>query len=89
MALTSPCPLSSFQGYVLADNEIENLMRRVDFDHNGTVDLSEFITTLMDWDQVQSEQGWQVRGDAGCPGRGKEMRCGWGQAWALRERARW
>ncbi|GIL82813.1 hypothetical protein Vretimale_8185 [Volvox reticuliferus] len=48
------------QGYVLADNEIENLMRRVDFDHNGTVDLSEFITTLMDWDQVQAEQGWQV-----------------------------
>ncbi|KAG2490878.1 hypothetical protein HYH03_010796 [Edaphochlamys debaryana] len=48
------------QGYQLADNEIENLMRRVDFDHNGTVDLSEFITTLMDWDQVQGEQGWQV-----------------------------
>ncbi|KXZ54832.1 hypothetical protein GPECTOR_4g903 [Gonium pectorale] len=48
------------QGYVLADNEIENLMRRVDFDHNGTVDLSEFITTLMDWDQMQAEQGWQV-----------------------------
>ncbi len=45
---------------MLADNEIEQLMRRVDFDHNGTVDLSEFITTLMDWDQVQSESGWQV-----------------------------
>ncbi|GFR50388.1 hypothetical protein Agub_g12603 [Astrephomene gubernaculifera] len=48
------------QGYVLADNEIENLMRRVDFDHNGTVDLSEFITTLLDWEQMQGDQGWQV-----------------------------
>ncbi|KAG2424379.1 hypothetical protein HXX76_014588 [Chlamydomonas incerta] len=48
------------QGYVLADNEIENLMRRVDSDHNGTVDLSEFIATLLDWDQVQSDQNWQT-----------------------------
>lgn len=47
------------QGYVLADGEIEAFMRKADFDHDGNVSLSEFMTTLLDWDKLQRETRWQ------------------------------
>lgn len=46
-------------GYVLSDSEIELLMGKVDSDHDGSIELSEFITTLIDWNQMQQSKDWQ------------------------------
>lgn len=48
------------QGYQLSENEIAQFMRKVDFDHDGTVSLSEFVTTLLDWDKLQRDAIWQA-----------------------------
>jgi hypothetical protein len=37
------------------------LRHQVDADHDGTMDLTEFITTLIDWNKMQETQGWQVK----------------------------
>ncbi len=49
------------QGYVLSDGEAQQLLRGVDLDHDGSVVLSEFMTTLIDWNLMQASQEWQVR----------------------------
>ncbi|GAX73995.1 hypothetical protein CEUSTIGMA_g1445.t1 [Chlamydomonas eustigma] len=47
------------QGYSLTDNEIEQLMRKVDANHDGDVSINEFMTTLLDWNLIQESQGWK------------------------------
>ncbi|KAG1656568.1 hypothetical protein FOA52_009056 [Chlamydomonas sp. UWO 241] len=42
------------QGYVLSNYDIEILMRKIDIDHDGNVNLSEFLATLIDWNQMQN-----------------------------------
>lgn len=37
-------------------------VRKIDADHDGNIVMSEFLTTLIDWNQLQKEQKWQVRG---------------------------
>lgn len=41
------------QGYNISQQELSQLMGRVDFDRNGTLDLEEFISGLIDWSEVQ------------------------------------
>ena len=53
------------QGYVLSDSELEQLGRKMDFDSNNNIDLTEFMTTLIDWSMVQRGQKWQVHAAAG------------------------
>eukprot|EP00197_Chlamydomonas_leiostraca_P016234 CAMPEP_0202862620 /NCGR_PEP_ID=MMETSP1391-20130828/3593_1 /ASSEMBLY_ACC=CAM_ASM_000867 /TAXON_ID=1034604 /ORGANISM="Chlamydomonas leiostraca, Strain SAG 11-49" /LENGTH=572 /DNA_ID=CAMNT_0049542175 /DNA_START=227 /DNA_END=1946 /DNA_ORIENTATION=- len=48
------------QGYVLSDTEIEQLVRKIDADHDGNIDMGEFLTTLLDWNSLQKEQNWQT-----------------------------
>lgn len=40
------------QGYNISEQELMQLMGRVDFDRNGTLDLEEFISGLIDWNEV-------------------------------------
>ena len=40
------------QGYNISQQELSQLMGRVDFDRNGTLDLEEFISGLIDWSEV-------------------------------------
>lgn len=40
------------QGYNISQQELAQLMGRVDFDRNGTLDLEEFISGLIDWTEV-------------------------------------
>lgn len=40
------------QGYSISQQELAQLMGRVDFDRNGTLDLEEFISGLIDWTEV-------------------------------------
>ncbi|MEW5305938.1 MAG: hypothetical protein WDW36_008448 [Sanguina aurantia] len=47
------------QGYVLSDSEIETLVLKIDSNNDGNIVLSEFMTTLIDWNQLQKDQGWQ------------------------------
>jgi calcium-dependent protein kinase len=47
------------QGYNLTDDEIEQLMRKVDANHDGDVSINEFMATLLDWNLIQESQGWQ------------------------------
>lgn len=51
------------QGYVLSDSEIETLVLKIDSNNDGNIVLSEFMTTLIDWNQLQKDQGWQVRNE--------------------------
>lgn len=37
-------------------------MRKIDSNHDGDIDMSEFLTTLLDWNSLQKEQNWQVGG---------------------------
>ncbi|KAL6758194.1 kinase-like domain-containing protein [Haematococcus lacustris] len=48
------------QGYVLADSEVEQLVTKIDADNDGDIVLSEFMTTLLDWHQLQQEPSWQA-----------------------------
>lgn len=48
------------QGYVLSDAEVELLMSKVDSDRDGSIAPTEFMTTLLDWGQMQQSQSWQV-----------------------------
>jgi hypothetical protein len=49
------------QGYALSDYDIEILMRKIDIDHDGNVNLSEFMATLIDWNQMQANSNFKVR----------------------------
>lgn len=40
------------QGYSVSQQELAQLMGRVDFDRNGTLDIEEFISGLIDWTEV-------------------------------------
>ncbi len=42
------------QGYNISQQELSQLMGRVDFDRNGTLDIEEFISGLIDWTEVQN-----------------------------------
>ncbi len=42
------------QGYNISQQELSQLMGRVDFDRNGTLDIEEFISGLIDWTEVQT-----------------------------------
>lgn len=63
------------QGYVVNASEVRQLMERMDMDRDGNVDGDEFLTTLIDWQQVVRLV--TPRGDlsnkANTPGR----LCGW------------
>ena len=41
------------QGYNISEQELQQLMGRVDFDRNGTLDIEEFISGLIDWNEVR------------------------------------
>lgn len=43
----------------------------MDADHDNTISLSEFLTTLIDWNQLQKEHKWQV--SAHCHAEGSWM----------------
>lgn len=43
------------QGYNISQQELAQLMGRVDFDRNGTLDLEEFISGLIDWTEVSAQ----------------------------------
>ena len=43
------------------------LMRKVDANHDGSIAVNEFITTLIDWNQMQALGEWQVRDNLGAP----------------------
>jgi len=47
-------------GYRLTPNEIEQLLRGIDANYDGQIDLNEFVTTLLDWDELQKQQTWQT-----------------------------
>eukprot|EP00798_Chlamydomonas_sp_ICE-L_P018146 gene18146-24586_t len=48
------------QGYILTDQEIELLGNKMDFDKNDNIDVTEFMTTLVDWSTVQRSNKWQA-----------------------------
>lgn len=50
------------QGYNISQQELAQLMGRVDFDRNGTLDLEEFISGLIDWTEVELNisLGWEA-----------------------------
>ena len=50
------------QGYTVSTSELENLVRKVDSDGNGSIDFPELMTTLIDWTVLQRETSWQVGG---------------------------
>ncbi|KAL3141930.1 hypothetical protein ABBQ32_004581 [Trebouxia sp. C0010 RCD-2024] len=52
------------QGYNISQQELSQLMGRVDFDRNGTLDLEEFISGLIDWSELQKDGDWETRVDA-------------------------
>ncbi|KAL0030347.1 hypothetical protein WJX77_011206 [Trebouxia sp. C0004] len=52
------------QGYNISQQELAQLMGRVDFDRNGTLDIEEFISGLIDWTELQKEGDWESRVDA-------------------------
>ena len=45
---------------MLSDSELEQLGRKMDFNNNNDIDLTEFMTTLIDWSTVQRGTKWQV-----------------------------
>lgn len=45
-------------------------LRGVDANHDQEIDISEFVTTLIDWDQLEKEQKWQVREGWRCAAAG-------------------
>lgn len=48
------------QGYVVLDSEMHQLMRAIDFDHDGKLNLHEFMAVLLDWETLEKESPWQV-----------------------------
>lgn len=45
------------QGYVVSEDEVKQLMEKLDMDHDGTVHMSEFLTTMIDWSTLaQSDE---------------------------------
>ncbi len=38
--------------------EMEHLMQRVDINHDGVIQLTEFVAGLVDWKQLQSDSQW-------------------------------
>lgn len=49
------------QGYNISQQELAQLMGRVDFDRNGTLDMEEFISGLIDWTELQKDGDWEAR----------------------------
>ena len=45
-------------GYVLATSEISQLMQSIDIDGNGVLDLNEVFASLVDWEDLHSDEHW-------------------------------
>lgn len=45
-------------GYDVASTELEQLMRRVDTNHDGSLQLPEFVAGLVDWPALQEDSQW-------------------------------
>lgn len=45
-------------GYDITEAEIEQLMNRVDVNHDGHLELAEFVAGLVDWTQLQADTQW-------------------------------
>ena len=43
-------------------SELDHLLRGIDLNHDNKIQLPEFLATMLDWDMVQAEQSWKVRG---------------------------
>lgn len=45
-------------GYDIAPGEVEQLVDRVDVNHDGALQLSEFVAGLVDWSALQADSSW-------------------------------
>lgn len=45
-------------GYDISEAEMEQLMQRVDINHDGSLELAEFVAGLVDWNQLQADKQW-------------------------------
>lgn len=45
-------------GYDVTSTELEHLMRRVDSNHDGSLQLGEFVAGLVDWPALQKDSQW-------------------------------
>ncbi|KAL4446799.1 hypothetical protein ABPG77_008043 [Micractinium sp. CCAP 211/92] len=45
-------------GYDIRMDEMEHLMHRVDINHDGVIQLTEFVAGLVDWKQLQNDTQW-------------------------------
>ena len=45
-------------GYDVTSNELERLMGRVDINHDGALQLGEFVAGLVDWPALQQDSQW-------------------------------
>lgn len=46
-------------GYFLSEAEVEQLIRKVDADKDGGVNLREFLASLLDWERITHSANWQ------------------------------
>ncbi|GBF96832.1 calcium-dependent kinase-like [Raphidocelis subcapitata] len=46
-------------GYDLSESEIRTLLLQFDLDRDGTIDLAEWVSALMDWAKVEKRQEWE------------------------------
>jgi len=46
------------QGYIVTESEVQQLMERMDMDHDGNVGGDEFLATLIDWGTVMQGKNW-------------------------------
>ena len=47
-------------GYQLSDREALQLMRKLDVDRSGTVEVSELVSALADWEAAQKDERWEI-----------------------------
>lgn len=48
------------QGYIITEPELEQLVRKIDADNDGNIVLNEFLTTFIDWNNLQKDAKWQM-----------------------------
>lgn len=44
------------QGYTISDDEVDQLMGRMDMDGDGSLDFEELATALLDWDDLHCSE---------------------------------
>eukprot|EP00191_Tetraselmis_sp_GSL018_P012249 CAMPEP_0177618164 /NCGR_PEP_ID=MMETSP0419_2-20121207/25380_1 /TAXON_ID=582737 /ORGANISM="Tetraselmis sp., Strain GSL018" /LENGTH=719 /DNA_ID=CAMNT_0019116945 /DNA_START=118 /DNA_END=2278 /DNA_ORIENTATION=- len=52
------------EGYLVTDDEVIQLVTRMDLNTNGAIDYEEMITALIDWDSMHSEESFGCAIDA-------------------------